>query len=175
MDIKSELIQEHSKKQTLKITRYIGNDPKRFAVLVKLFFQGQYLITQRAAWALSLCSEVYPNLVKPYLKQLIENLKQPGLHDAVKRNTLRLLQDIDIPYHLTGSTADHCFKLLASKNEAVAVRVFSMSVLFNVCKKEPDLRNELKLLIEEQLPYASAAFRSRGEKILQAMKKDAFQ
>jgi len=33
-----------------------------------------------------------------------------------------------------------------------------MTVLLNIVKKEPDLKKELKILIEDQLPYASAGF-----------------
>jgi hypothetical protein len=52
MDLLKLLRAEHSKKQTDRIVDYIGADKDRFALLMKLFLQGEYRITQRAAWPL---------------------------------------------------------------------------------------------------------------------------
>lgn len=49
MDLLKLLREEHSKKQTDRIVNYIGDDKQRFAILMKLFFKGEYRITQRAA------------------------------------------------------------------------------------------------------------------------------
>jgi hypothetical protein len=54
MDLLAALTEEHSKAQCNKIVAYIGNDKKKFAELMKLFFEGEYRITQRAAWPMSL-------------------------------------------------------------------------------------------------------------------------
>jgi hypothetical protein len=40
MDLLQLLTSEHSKKQTDRIVRHIGDDPARFAVLMDLFFKG---------------------------------------------------------------------------------------------------------------------------------------
>ncbi len=170
MDIRKALLVEHSRVQTEKIAKYIGKDPIRFKELMNLFFSNENIITQRAAWVMSLCANKYPTLIDTFLKKMIYNLEN-DVHDSVKRNTVKILQDIDIPKTLMGKTADNCFKLLAKPSEAVAVKVFSMSVLFNIVKKEPDLKNELKILIENQLPFATAGFLSRGKKILKALEK----
>lgn len=49
INIQQLLQEEHSKKQTDRIVRYIGKDKTRFAVLIGLFFNGEYRIVQRAA------------------------------------------------------------------------------------------------------------------------------
>src|SRR5688572_29595968 len=155
----------------MKIVRYIGDDKKRFAGLMKLFLGDDYRVTQRGAWVVSYCAEYHPGLVKPWLKKMILNLKRPGLHVAVKRNTVRFLQFIDIPEELLGEAAEACFALFTDKSEPVAVKCFSMTVLFNICKKEPGLKNELKLLIEEQLPYGTAGFKARAKKTIAGLNK----
>jgi hypothetical protein len=58
------------------------------------------------------------------------------------------------------------FKLLINPNEAIAVRAFSMTVLFNISKKEPDLKNELKLILAELVNSDSAAIKNRAKHIL---------
>ena len=166
MDLRSEILREYSKKQVVKITNYIGNDQLRFDELMQLFLNDKYRVTQRAAWIVSHCIETYPELISPHLKKIILNLRKSELPDAVKRNTVRILQFIDIPGNLTGETADICFDFFQSSDEPIAVRCFSMTVLYNITKKEPGLKNELKLLIEKQLPHGSAGMVSRGKRIL---------
>lgn len=170
MDIKKALLAEHSRIQMDKIARFIGKDSLKFKILMSLFFSNNTILNQRAAWVMCLCFENSPSLITPYLKKIIYNLEK-DVHDAVKRNTVKILQDIEIPESLLGKTADTCFTLLSNSSEALAVKVFSMSVLLNITKKEPDLKNELKILIENQLPYASAGFLSRGKKVLKALEK----
>lgn len=168
MDIKKELLKEHSKRQTTKVVNYVGNSPARFKVLVKTFLAGPYRVTQRAAWPLSYCVQEHPNLIKPHLKSILKMLDKKDAHVAVKRNIMRLLQDIEIPKSLYGTLIDKCFALMDPR-ETIAVRVFSMSVLADIADHEPDLKKELSIVIEDQLPYASAAFLSRAKKVLKQL------
>src|SRR5687768_16824430 len=117
MDLKKEILKEHTKKQTTKIVDYVGDNHVRFKELIQVFLAGPYRVTQRAAWPLSYCVENHPALIQPYLRTLLDHLKKPGLHDAVKRNTIRLLQFINIPKRLHGKTADICFAYLQNKKE----------------------------------------------------------
>ena len=165
MDIKKELLKEHSKRQTTKIVNYIGNSPARFKALVRSFLDGPYRVTQRAAWPLSYCVREHPNLIKPHLKNILKMLDKKDAHVAVKRNIMRLLQDIEIPKQFYGALTDKCFTLMDPK-ETIAVRVFSMTVLADIAKQEPDLKKELRIVIEDQLPYGSAGFLSRAKKVL---------
>jgi HEAT repeat protein len=167
MDLKTELLWEHSKAQSIKISTFIDDDPEKFDQLMKLFFDKEYRVTQRAAWVVAHCGKSHPELITPYIEPMIKNLKKE-VHVAVIRNTLKLLQEIDIPKQLWGITTDICFKLLES-NKPIAVKVFSMTVLANICEKEPDLKNELRIIIEDQLPYGSAGFKSRAAKTLKRL------
>lgn len=170
MNIREALLQEHSKKQTTRIVKYIGSDAQRFSELMKLFLGDEYRVTQRAAWVVSGCAEEHPSLIKPHFQKLVTNLDKLGLHDAVKRNTLKVLSELDVPVKLQGKLVNTCFRMLASQ-EPVAVKAHAMSIVANICKAQPDLKNELRMAIEEQLPYGSAAIRSRGNKILKQLEK----
>ncbi|MEO7988362.1 MAG: hypothetical protein ABI663_02410 [Chryseolinea sp.] len=166
MDLQKEVLKEHSKAQAHKLAGYVGYNVSRFKSLVEVYLAGPYRVTQRAAWPLSICAERHPDLILPHLKKLLDFLSKPGIHDSVKRNTLRLLQFIDIPKRNYGQVAELCFEYLQSKKEPVAVKVFSMTVISRIIKDEPDLRNELKVIIEDLMPYSSPAFVSRGRKVL---------
>jgi hypothetical protein len=66
--------------------------------------------------------------------------------------------------------ANICFGYLSDPKEPIAVRVFSMTVLANMAKENPELKNEIIPIIEDQLPFGSAGFRSRGTKVLKILK-----
>jgi len=165
MDILKLLRAEHSKKQTDRIVEYIGDDKERFAALIKLFFMGEYRITQRAAWPLSYCVRRHPKLIDPYYRQLLDNLCRKDIHVAVIRNTVRLLQDVSIPKRWHGRVMSICFDFVADPETPIAVKAFALTVLGNLAAKYPEIRSELRLVIEGQLEHATPAFRSRARKV----------
>jgi len=165
MDLKRAILQRHSKAKATEIADYVGNNGPRFKELVEVYLAGPYRITQRAAWPLSICVERYPDLINPHLKRILDYLGTPGIHDAVKRNIIRLLQFVKIPKQYHGWVADICFNYLQQK-EPVAIKVFSMTVLGYIIMNEPDLKRELRIIIQDQLPFASSAFISRAKKVL---------
>ncbi len=169
MDIKKALMDKQSKAQVVKISNYIGADKKRFARLMDLFFGDDLRISQRASWVLSHCVDKYPALIMPYLEKMINQVDQ-AKHNAIKRNTVRIMADIELPEELLGIAADVCFRFLDNPQEAIAVRVFSMSVCYNITLKEPALANELRLIIEDHYEHGSAGFQSRARRILKALK-----
>lgn len=171
MDIKEALLEEHSKAQTLKIKRYIGSSQDRFKELIDLILEDEYRIVQRASWVVKHTCDSNPMLIYPYLSDLIPRLRKP-LHDAYKRNILHILSLLEVPEEYLGELADICFESLENRKEAVAIRVHAMQNLHNICFKEPELANELKLFIEEFMPHESAGFKSRGKKIIDSLRKN---
>lgn len=171
MDIREELLNDRSKANIIRIAQYIGDDAKRFQTLVDLFSNDKPIINQRAIWAMIHCVEKHPKLIYPHLELLLENVQKPGAHNAIRRNTTKILSEIDIPKKHQGLALDICFNFLLSMQEPIAVKVFSMQVVFNISKNEPDLLRELAAVIEEQIPYGSAGFKVRGKRILKGIRQ----
>ena len=169
MNLKAQLLKAHSKANCNLIVKYIGNDKILFAQLIDLFLAGPYRVTQRAAWPVANIVEAHPDSITPHLKKVIAFAANPIASVSAKRNILRLLQFIEIPKKHFGIVADMCFRFLSDKKETIAVQVFAMTVLANVAKHQPSLANELKIIIEDRLPFASAGFRSRATKILRSL------
>ena len=96
MRLLEAILSEHSKKQTQKIVIWVGHSQARFDELFKLFLTGDSLVTQRAGWPLSNCVALHPELIRKHIGKLIKNVQREGLHNAVKRNTVRILQHVDI-------------------------------------------------------------------------------
>lgn len=166
MNIREALLEVHSKTQAIKIADYVGDDPTRFADLMKQLLGPVYRLSQRAAWPVSYCIERHPELVKPYFNVLIKQLERDDAHVAVKRNVARLFQFVDIPKRYQGRVFDACYNLLADPAEPVAVRVFSMTVAAKLAENELELLDELRLVAAKYPQAATAGFRSRARRVL---------
>ena len=68
-----------------------------------------------------------------------------------------------------GILADHCFGLLRSGFSAIAIKAYSMEILYRLVLKYPELRNELAATISMLQPEGSAGIVSRGRQILKKL------
>jgi len=166
MNIREALLAEHSKKQTMKIVRFVGDDAKRFSELMSVFFAGPYRATQRAAWPISYCIEHHPELVKPYFGRLISLLEASEGHHAIRRNVARLLQFVDIPPRFRSRLFEACYNLVDDAHQPIAVRVFAMTVAAKAAEGQGDLARELALVINKYMENGSAGFKARARKVL---------
>jgi hypothetical protein len=156
MIIREHLELGHSKTLTLELVAFIGNDTARMTELMACFFDAEWRICQRAAWAVGMIGEEQPLLIEPFLEQMLLNLKTPQ-HDAILRNTMRVIHALpSIPVAVEGLTVDAAFRFLEDPSVSIAIRMFSMRILGKMCKKEPDLKPELRILLEDILENEKA-------------------
>ncbi|MBX2877373.1 MAG: hypothetical protein KTR30_34950 [Saprospiraceae bacterium] len=170
MDLRNAILTEHSKANTLLITNWIGNNQDRFNQLMELFFNEEYRIVQRAAWVMNHSASAHPHLIQPHLERLLIAMESPK-HDAVVRNGMKILAETKFHPDFMGRAASLAFDLLAHPKSPVAIKVHSMQLLANICRDEPDLAGELRILIEDQWEESTAGFKSRGKKILKQLDK----
>lgn len=107
-----------------------------------------------------------PVLLEPWHERMIASMSRVPVHGAVKRNVLRMYECIEILPRLYDALAEFGFSCLADAQEDVAVRCTAMAVLGKICQAVPDLKPELRLLVEEYYEHGSAAFKSRARKVL---------
>ena len=170
MNLREEILKEHSKNQCNKIVEWIGDSEKRFDELFNLFLNDIYRVSQRAAWPVSCSVIAHPEFIKKNFVKLIKNLHKPNLDGSIKRNSIRLLQYVTIPEKYEGEIMQICFGYVQSSSEEVAVKADSLTVLANLAKKYPEIIAEIKILIDEQMPHQTAGFKSRAKKILKSWK-----
>lgn len=166
MNLQDTILKKYTKENVSAIVRWVGDSQQRFDELFSLFLNGEYRVTQRASWPLSYCVENNPAFINDRYPQLLSHLKKDGLHDSVKRNSIRLLQFVEIPEAYQGEVMNICFQYLENPAEAVAIKAFSLTVLGNLAKQYPEIIPEVKILIEDQLPRLSAAFKVRANAFL---------
>lgn len=176
MKIYDQLKKEHSKENSLKIIRFIEENPRKMEELMECFFliEKDYRVPQRAAHVVSLCFDRHPEWVEPYLPKLIERLLQENVGGPQKRNILRILQFSSIPPQDMGRVYQCVFERMLNPKEEIAVRAFSFTVLYNITQTHPELKQELfqaiQYILEE--PNSSAGIQSRGKKILQKLARE---
>jgi hypothetical protein len=168
MNIKTELLADprHSKFIAMRIADYACTSDATFKELMHCFLSDDFRLAQRAAYSVSLASKQKPEAIEPYVGVLVSQLKRTDIHDAVIRNSARILEDISIPEEFHGELMDACFALVQNRQTAIAIRAFSLTILYNLCKIYPEIKNELRVIIEESMEFETPAFRSRGKKIL---------
>jgi len=128
---------KQSKAKVLKAINYIGDDPIKFSQFVKEFMNADTRNSQKLAWVIGKIVDTQPQIITKHIPEFVKKLHNP-CHAAVKRNVLRAISIAGFPKDQIGYLADLAFKLLDDPSETVAVRVFSMSILHNVCILEPD-------------------------------------
>jgi len=167
MTLRDQILKEHTKANCNAIVKWISDSQKRFDELFKLFLSNEYRVAQRAAWPLSYAVVANPKFIQKHFGKLLKNLERPDLHPAVKRNTVRLLQGISIPEKFHGQVMNLCFDYVNSPGEAAAVKAFSLTILEKLAGQYPEIKTELKTVIEDRWQFESAAFRARARKILE--------
>jgi hypothetical protein len=173
MKLRDSLMSEHSKANTIKIINWVGSFEKRLASLFAFFFGNDTLLSQRAAWPLSYVAVANPGITQPYLPRLISNLRKPGLHDAVKRSSLTIFQELEIPVRYHGELMTRCFDYLLSPTEKPAIKALSHSVLQKLSMIYPEIPHEIKTIIRERWDIESKAFQSRARHFLKVVLKES--
>jgi len=169
MTLRDQLLKEHSKANCNAIIKWIGNSQTRFDELFSLFISDEHRIAQRAAWPLSYSVIAHPRLIQKHFSKLLKNLEKPHLHDAIRRNSVRLLQDISIPQKYSGTIMTLCFDYISAPATSAAVKAYSLTILENLSRQYPEIKSELKSVIENRWDDESAAFHARARKILRRL------
>jgi len=167
LNLKEEILKYYSKYDTVRIARHIDKDEDLFRELIDMYFDaGQQELAKKAAWILRHCVDQHPYLIRPYIKKIVKYLAWEGHHDAIKRNGLAVLESITLPKNVYGSLTQLCFEFITSGKEPVAIKAYSIGILDKIGDEIPEIRHELKLILQELIPYESAGFKARAKRIL---------
>lgn len=171
LTIKDLLLGEISKRNTREIARMAGENNNILKELWDYALSEDEPVNWRSAWVIKGVWEQNPELVSPLIDDMIRAL--PGLNkDGVKREFLRMIQEYPIPNDedLLGILLDSCFFWLAAPAEPIAIKIHTMTILFEISKKIPEIKPELITTIEVAMQEGSAGIRNRGSKTIKALK-----
>jgi len=151
-----------------RIVSEVGASPELFAELFAFMIREKEPTAWRVSWVLDYCDENNPGLILPHMGELITFLGGRR-SEGLLRSCLRMLSRYRIPEAYQGQIADQCFSWLSREAVPVGLKVHSMQILANMAMEYPELKQELTLLIEDNLELNSAAFRARGTMVLKQM------
>lgn len=159
------------------VIQIISKSEQDLAVLMQLALHHPKQRSWRAAYLVDKIHDDFPELILPYLPQIIKKLPEEK-NASKRRHWLKLVSMNALSEQDCGLLFDYCYKAFTSAKEAIAVRVHAMQILYNISEYEHDLKPELQQIIEHEMLYhPSAGIRSRGKKILQKLQKqiDSFK
>lgn len=128
----------------------VEKNPELFAEAWELTIRDEYPISMRAARIIDECAEKNPALFEPFLDEMIRRLNEFRI-DGVKRGFLRFLvrSKPKLNHVQKGFLVDSCFEFLASYESSVAIRYYSLMILYEMSKKETSIKPELLDYIED--------------------------
>jgi len=139
--------------------------------LLEYSFSKDKKLAFRASWTLSKVHDRYPGLLGSDLEVMIGSLESLE-NESVQRSFLRMISMSDlnpINQKQQGILADHCFKMLKSGFSAIAVKAYSMEIIYRLAIIYPELANELSSTINMLQGEGSAGILARGHIILKKL------
>ena len=146
-------------------------NPAIFLKLYEYSFSSDNHLAFRASWTLSKACDSYPEMIYPYLHRIVDSLGKIE-NESTLRSFLRILSFTDfekLSSRQQGLLADFCFNQLNSGFSAIAVKAYSMEILFKLTMIYPELANELSVSIRILMEDGSAGIMSRGRTILKKL------
>ena len=168
MNLRQELLREHSARQTRRLTDYASAHPTALAELLQLFWYGAARERQLAADVLGWVGERRPRWLVPHLPGLLAAAQPaPDQHPAVRRAVVRVLQFVPVPEEWQALAFDTCLALLQNPAEPIAIRAYALTAATRLAAPFPELAAELVACIEFLLSTSpSAALHSRAARAL---------
>ncbi|MFH0841116.1 MAG: (deoxy)nucleoside triphosphate pyrophosphohydrolase [Bacteroidota bacterium] len=174
-EVEDELKKMINNMMSLKEAEWVANsageDPVLFRKLLDYSFSSGMKLAFRASWALSKVIDKHPDLILPYLDRLIDSLDSLD-NESTQRSFLRILSMTDlnlVSQRHQGILADHCFRALNSGFSAIAIKAYSMEVIYRLALIYPELAHELAASINLLQGEGSAGIKARGSIILRKL------
>ena len=169
MDIRTQLLKGNSRANADAVAAYVGDDPDRFRTLMQFMLDDDRRTGQLASHSVAIVCDTHPDLAVPYLGRLLGTLDAP-VHEAVQRNSIRIMQTCTLPQRFHGRITSVMFALIADPQRSIAQRAFAITVAARMVKAHPDLGTELRILLEDALRTdPGPAIRSRARNVLKSL------
>ncbi len=152
------------------ISAFVLKNPEFFPNIMELMFNNPGRVGRHAAWAATKCVEKENNWIIDYIPEIVHSVRNFE-HPAFQRQCMKMLSLAPLPENLIGELFDICVEFYLS-DLPTAVKIFSMQVMYNISRMEPELKPELIDLIESRLEYGTAGYINRGKRLLKTLYKE---
>jgi hypothetical protein len=128
----------------------VEKNPELFAEAWELTIRDEYPMSMRAVRIVDECAEKNPELIEDYIDEII--LRLPDFKtDGIKRGLLRFFVNakIKLMANQRGHLVEACFEFLSSASSSIAIRYYSLAILYKISQKDKSLKPELLESIED--------------------------
>lgn len=167
----TELLPDTGKRTAIHAAEVAIKNKRLMTQLLHTAFTEKHPMSTRAANTLEIIDHKRPDLIRPLYNKIINAFPSFSV-DGQKRCLLKIFTRHvnELDEELLGLLLNVCFNFLSSSSESVGVKAYSMMILFDISKREPDIKNELAVIIQNQFEESSKAFQSLGRKILKKLR-----
>jgi HEAT repeat protein len=150
-----------------EIAQQIAKSPKLFAEVFAAILDADPLVRMRAADAIEKASAVYPALLQPH-KRIILNKIAVIPQQEVRWHVAQMLPRLK----LTPKERDHAGSILFDylEDKSSIVKTSSMQALSDFAQTDSRLRKRILPILEFLTTNGTAAMRARGRKLLPRLK-----
>ncbi|MBN1108832.1 MAG: (deoxy)nucleoside triphosphate pyrophosphohydrolase [Bacteroidales bacterium] len=148
-----------------------SEDPWLFSKLIDYSLSDDGKIGFHASWILTKVADKNPVLFYDKIPLMVDSLDKI-INESVLRSYLRIITKVDMAKmgsSYQGILTDHCFSFLKSRVSSVAVKAYSMEIIYRLALIYPELAQELSATINMLRGETSAGIVARGRIILKQL------
>lgn len=174
----------HSREKRTYYSNLLIKNPELLPLTLDILFKVDDKTSPRAAWILEFMCKKHLERLIPHLDSFLNNIHSVHLDPAV-RPCAKICEYLTEAYYVKKSTdikntltqahkeliIQNCFDWLINDKEKVAAKAYSMRSLFLLGKEFDWVHPELKLILEQNYPLQSAAYKARARHVLEWMDK----
>ena len=143
---------------------FIIEHPEMLRDFIDASLLQEYPLSMRASRVVHLYGQVNPAFIRPHLTGCKPGIKTFfHIFDAFIQ---------DLPDAELGQLLRLCFDYLEDLTAAIAVRVYSLKLLYLISRRLPEIKPEIIAIIHYHLPESTSAFKSQARQIIGKLQKE---
>jgi hypothetical protein len=144
--------------------RFISENDIAVKDLLRLLDEDRFT-AMRFLWLMGGLVEIDPERVAPVVPYLFSKRLEVNVPNY-DRSIAKFCWLAGIPKEIEGDVIDTLFKWILDPKISTSTKSFAVLALFKQTEKHPDIKHELKIVIEDQLHKNGSSFEKRAGKIL---------
>lgn len=168
-----DLLFDSSKETVVRASHIIQNDGKLFREMLDIALANKPKISARASRSICETIQRDDQLAIPYFRKILNEIQRID-SESVIFNLLHIFALSPLPDDEDdlGWLTKTCFDWMERNVQRIAIKVYALVILERIARIYPEISGELIAMIESQIPHLSPAFKSRGKKTIEKLKRN---
>ena len=156
------------------IRDYVIQNPDKLHFLMAIALNENDKIHIKACWSLELIFELKLALILPFLEDFISKMANYKNDSAIRPVSkiclfLSISKTIKLTENQENKIIENCLDWLI-QDKKVASKAYSMRTLYHFSKKHTWIKDELKMILSQDYPNHSSAYKAAAKDILKKLK-----